>query len=104
MELNCPVIVLSQLNRLSEGRETKEPTMSELRESGDIEQDASVIILLWNYSETDRNRKGLKIEKNRRGERGKMQLEFVGESMSFRELEEEDNDFHRTTHRATPFD
>lgn len=104
MELNCPVIVLSQLNRLSEGRETKEPTMSELRESGDIEQDASVIILLWNCSETDRSKKGLKIEKNRQGERGKMQFEFVGDSMSFRELEEEDNDFHNTTRRATPFD
>ena len=104
MELNCPVIVLSQLNRLSEGRPEREPAMFELRESGDIEQDASVIILLWNCSETDRSRKGLKIEKNRQGERGKMQLEFVGDSMSFRELEIEDNDFHNTTRRATPFD
>ena len=104
MELNCPVIVLSQLNRLSEGRPEREPAMFELRESGDIEQDASVIILLWNCSETDRSRKGLKIEKNRQGERGKMQLEFVGDSMSFRELETEDNDFHNTTRRATPFD
>lgn len=104
MELNCPVIVLSQLNRLSEGRETKEPTMSELRESGDIEQDASVIILLWNCSETDRSRKGLKIEKNRQGERGKIQLEFVGDSMTFRELEAEDNDFHAVSKKSTPFD
>lgn len=104
MEFNCPVIVLSQLNRLSEGRETKEPSMSELRESGDIEQDASVIILLWNCSETDRSRKGLKIEKNRQGERGKIQLEFVGDSMSFRELEAEDNDFHAVSKKSTPFD
>ncbi len=104
MELNCPVIVLSQLNRLSEGRGTKEPTMSELRESGDIEQDASVIILLWNCSEADQSRKGLKVEKNRQGERKKMQLEFAGDSMSFRELEVEDNDFHDTPRKATPFD
>lgn len=104
MELNCPVIVLSQLNRLSEGRETKEPTMSELRESGDIEQDASVIILLWNCSEADQSRKGLKVEKNRQGERKKMQLEFAGDSMSFRELEVEDNDFHDTPRKATPSD
>lgn len=104
MELGCPIIVLSQLNRLSEGRETKEPTMSELRESGDIEQDASVIILLWNCDEKDRSRKGLKVEKNRQGERGKMQLEFGGDSMSFRELDAEDSDFHSTARRTTPFD
>lgn len=104
MELNCPVIVLSQLNRLSEGRETKEPTMSELRESGDIEQDASVIILLWNCDEKDASRKGLKVEKNRQGERKKMQLEFIGDSMSFRELEVEDNNFHKTPLKVTPFD
>ena len=53
MELNIPIIALSQLNRVSEARETKEPTMAELREAGDIEQDASVIILLWNVSQED---------------------------------------------------
>ncbi len=104
MEINCPVIVLSQLNRLSEGRETREPTMSELRESGDIEQDASVIILLWNCDGENVSRKGLKIEKNRQGERRKMQLEFMGDSMSFRELEENEYDFHTIAPKATPFD
>ena len=58
MELNRPIIVLSQLNRASEGRQTKEPTMSELRESGDIEQDASVVMLLWNLSEEMKDTKG----------------------------------------------
>lgn len=87
MELSCPVIVLSQLNRVSELRETKESTMSELRESGDIEQDASVIILLWNQDENDQTRKGLKVAKNRQGQQLKIQLEFDGRSMSFRELE-----------------
>ena len=51
MELHVPIILLSQLNRVSELKETKEPTMAELRESGDIEQDASNIILLWNLDE-----------------------------------------------------
>lgn len=90
MELKCPIIILSQLNRVSELRETKEPTMAELRESGDIEQDASVIILLWNRDENDRTKKGLKVEKNRQGEQTKIHLEFGGASMSFRELEEKE--------------
>ena len=106
MELKCPVIVLSQLNRVSEGRETREPTMSELRESGDIEQDASVILLLWNRNESDRSLKGLKVEKNRQGQQAKIQLEFVGGSMSFRELEyteELKGDFMPGRQQDTPF-
>lgn len=86
-ELNIPIILLSQLNRLSEQKETKEPTMAELRESGDIEQDASNIILLWNMSE-NRKYKGLKIEKQRQGEPMKEGLEFVGEHMKFIERQE----------------
>lgn len=86
-ELNIPIILLSQLNRLSEQKETKEPTMAELRESGDIEQDASNIILLWNMSE-NRKYKGLKIEKQRQGEPMKEGLEFDGEHMKFIERQE----------------
>lgn len=93
MELNRPIILLSQLNRASELRETREPTMAELRESGDIEQDASVIILLWNVSEDDPDQKGLKVEKNRQGQRAKIRLEFLGDMMTFRELETADFNF-----------
>jgi replicative DNA helicase len=88
MELNIPIILLSQLNRASEGRETREPSMSDLRESGDIEQDASVIILLWNMSEEDRSKKGCKVEKNRQGETGKMELRFDGDKMRFKDAGE----------------
>lgn len=88
MELNIPIILLSQLNRASEGRETREPSMSELRESGDIEQAASVIILLWNMSEEDRSKKGCKVEKNRQGETGKMELRFDGDKMRFKDAGE----------------
>lgn len=88
MELNIPIILLSQLNRASEGRETREPSMSELRESGDIEQDASVIILLWNMSEEDRSKKGCKVEKNRQGETGKMELRFDSDKMRFKDAGE----------------
>lgn len=87
MALHVPIILLSQLNRTSEIRDTKEPTMSELRESGDIEQDASNIILLWNMSE-DGKYKGLKVEKQRQGEHMKEVLMFDGEHMKFVERQE----------------
>ena len=103
MELNRPIIVLSQLNRASEGRQTKEPTMSELRESGDIEQDASVVMLLWNLSEENERYKGVKVEKNRQGKTAKFQMEFVGEEMSFKEAEGENFDF-KPAKEKTPFD
>ena len=85
MELNIPVIALSQLNRVSEARDTKEPTMSELREAGDIEQDASVILLMWNLSRNDPSRKGIKVEKQRQGRTGKLTLRFNGDLMKFEE-------------------
>lgn len=88
MELNIPIIALSQLNRVSELKETKEPTMAELRETGDIEQDASVIMLMWNIFQEDRTKKGCKIEKQRQGETGKIVLDFQGDLMKFTELSE----------------
>ena len=88
MELNIPIIALSQLNRASENNASKEPTMAELREAGNIEQDASVIMLLWNISEDDKSKKGCKIEKNRQGECGKIVLKFNGDLMKFEETNE----------------
>lgn len=85
MELNIPIIGLCQLNRASEGREDKEPTMGELRESGDFEQDASVILLLWNTDKEDRSRKCIKVEKQRQGRTGKVRLAFDGGHMKFTE-------------------
>lgn len=89
MELDIPIIALSQLNRASEGKESKEPTMAELREAGNIEQDASVIILLWNVNQDDKSKKGCKIEKNRQGECGKEVLLFNGDTMKFEETDED---------------
>ncbi|MBO5921922.1 MAG: AAA family ATPase [Bacteroidaceae bacterium] len=88
MELNIPVVALSQLNRASEGRDNREPSMAELREAGNIEQDASVIMLLWNVNEEDKSLKGCKIEKNRQGECGKVILRFNGDTMNFVETDE----------------
>lgn len=85
-DLKVPVIALSQLNRASEGKETKEPTMSELRESGALEQDASTIIMLWNISK-DESFKGAKVEKNRQGKKMREAMEFDGDHMKFVEIE-----------------
>ena len=84
MDFNIPVIALSQLNRVSagSGKETKPPTMSEMRESGDIEQDASIIILLWDKNE-ERTLKGVKVPKNRQGKFGECELMYNGALMSF---------------------
>ena len=88
MEMNIPIICLSQLNRYSEQRETKEPTMAELRESGDLEQDASVIMLIWNTDASDSSRKRLKVDKSRQGKIGKIDLYFDGSRMKFTEVNE----------------
>lgn len=85
MELNIPIIALCQLNRAVEGRESKEPSMSDLRESGDFEQDASTILLLWNTDADDRSKKCIKVEKQRQGKNGRVNLDFDGNRMKFME-------------------
>ena len=86
-ELHIPIIVLTQLNR-STGDATIEPSMAEIRESGDVEQDASIIMLMWNLTE-DRQTKGLKVDKNRQGKVGKEALKYAGDTMRFIETDEE---------------
>ena len=83
MDFDVPIIALSQLNRASEARENAEPNMSELRESGDIEQDASVIIMLWNPDKDDNTKKKIKVSKARQGKLGTEELTFNGATMSF---------------------
>lgn len=97
MELNVPVILLSQLSRKSEYTQDKEPSMADLRETGDIEQDASNIILMWNLrDEPDyKEFKGLKVDKNRQGELITEALDFLGEKMTFVETKESIEDIKR---------
>lgn len=95
MELGLHVILISQLSREVEKRDEKEPQLSDLRESGDIEQDASNVIFLWNLSD-DKRCKGMSVAKNRQGELTKIGLEFDGEHMEFRERQEEFYQWQKT--------
>lgn len=87
-ELNVPVIALSQLSRAVESREDKRPQLSDLRESGSIEQDADIVMMLYRpeyYNPTEENR-GLAeviIGKQRNGPTGAVKLQFFGSMMRF---------------------
>lgn len=91
-ELNVPVIALSQLSRNSEKRDDKRPMLSDLRESGSIEQDADIIMFLYRdsyYSDSaeDKTVAECHVAKNRHGETGTVRLGWIGEYTLFRGLE-----------------
>ncbi|WGD38493.1 replicative DNA helicase [Lysinibacter sp. HNR] len=77
-DLGVPVIALSQLNRAVEGRKSGEPQLADLRESGSIEQDADLVILLHREEKKAPNDIKLIVAKNRHGERGDVTLKWEG--------------------------
>lgn len=91
-ELNVPVIALSQLSRAVESRADKRPMLSDLRESGSIEQDADAVLFIYRedyyIEDTDRqNIADILVAKHRHGATGTVSLFFRKELMQFRDLE-----------------
>ena len=91
-QLGVPVICLSQLNRAAEARQDKRPLLSDLRESGSIEQDADVVIGLYREGYNNRecenpNLAEAIVQKNRKGQTGTVNLTWVPEYTSFYSVE-----------------
>src|SRR3989344_771931 len=86
-ELRLPVLALSQLSRAIESRGERRPQLSDLRESGSIEQDADVVMFLYREDEENRNDVKLSISKHRNGPTGEVDLFFRGERTKFYEAE-----------------
>ncbi len=91
-ELNVPVMALSQLSRAVESRPDKRPLLSDLRESGSIEQDADVVMFLYREDYYDRetenkNIANVLVRKHRNGPTGDAELYFIPEYMRFRDID-----------------
>ena len=87
-ELNVPVLCCSQLSRGPESRQNKRPMLSDLRESGSIEQDADIVLFIYrddyyNDQSENRNCAELIVAKNRHGETGTVELQWMGQFTSF---------------------
>ena len=91
-ELQVPVLCLSQLSRANEKRDNKRPMLSDLRESGAIEQDADIVMFLYrdDYYNEDSEKRNIAeciVAKNRHGETGKVDLRWMPEYTAFGTLE-----------------
>ena len=91
-ELNVPVVALSQLSRAVEGRPDKHPMLSDLRESGAIEQDADMVMFIYrdDYYHPDSDKKGISeimVAKQRNGPIGTVELVWLPEFTKFANID-----------------
>lgn len=111
-ELNIPIIALSQLNRSTETRDDKRPVLSDLRESGAIEQDADIVCFIhrpeyYTKAPTDAEGNDIKglaqliVAKHRSGAVGDVKLRFVSKYAKFENWEQGFNMVHETLEEAT---
>ena len=96
-ELQVPVLCCSQLSRGPEGRTNKRPMLSDLRESGSIEQDADIVLFIYrddyyNEESEKKNTAELIVAKNRHGETGTVELQWMGQFTSFATQETRHNE------------
>ena len=102
LELNIPIVVLSQLSRLVEGREDKRPIMSDLRDSGSIEQDADIVAFLYRddyyhkeaKTSDDTSLSELLVRKNRSGNTKDINLVFKRNTSTFLDFTSEGSDIN----------
>jgi len=97
-EIDVPIVALSQLSRAVEQRQDRRPQLSDLRESGAIEQDADVVIFLyrpWVYSgeDEDEGKAEIIISKQRNGPTGKIDATFIKQYARFENLSKEESPF-----------
>lgn len=102
--MECPIIALSQLNRAVESRPDKRPLISDLRESGSIEQDADIVLMIYrdDMYNPESKEKGIAeviIAKNRAGSRGTVKLAWIGSQTKFAPLSQ---NYAGGTQTATP--
>ena len=83
MDYDIPVICLVQLSRAVEMRRDHKPILADLRESGDLEQDASIVMFLYDTNEDDRTEKCLDVAKSRQGQLGSIPLAFIPAKLRF---------------------
>lgn len=94
-ELDVPILLLSQLSRASEGRKDHKPILSDLRESGSIEQDADIVMFLHNpekyndivVAQEDIGNVDLIVAKHRNGSPAELKLKWIGENTTFKDVD-----------------